>query len=234
MGGRRKIKNRITFDWDTSLMMNRWASYHRFDAAGTKEIKKRGPSLLRQTLSSQLSQRHPRGWTATACGAENTQIRTGGKEKRKPQVNIIQIFKCLHVCKNNLFFRGIWPNDMFVLHTLHYYVAIVCSGSCRALSHSWGISAYVCSASLLGHTSARSLNSLLSPPSRGNAMANDCSWHGWVFKMETICVLYGTGQRGSVSLTRQAAVLSESDEMIMCVCVCVCVSVLRSLGVLMI
>lgn len=152
------------------------------------------------------------------------------KEKRKPQVNIIQIFKCLHVCKNNLFFRGIWPNDMFVLHTLHYYVAIVCSGSCRALSHSWGISAYVCSASLLGHTSARSLNSLLSPPSRGNAMANDCSRHGWVFKMETICVLYGTGQRGSVSLTRQAAVLSESDEMIMCVCV----SVPRSLGVLMI
>lgn len=188
-----------------------------------KRLKKAGPSLLRQTLSSQLSQRHPRAWTATACGAENTQIRTGGekKEKRKPQVNIIQIFKCLHVCKNNLFFRGIWPNDMFVLHTLHYYVAIVCSGSCRALSHSWGISAYVCSASLLGHTSARSLNSLLHPVgTRWQTIVLDTArflkWKQFVFYTE----------QGSVArflwLGRQLCFLNPMKWL--CVFVCVCPS----------
>lgn len=37
--------------------------------------------------------------------------------------------------------------------------------------------------------------------------------------METICVLYRPGQCGSVSLTRQAAVFSEFDDLIVCVCV---------------
>lgn len=204
---------------DTSLMTNRWVCYHCFGTTGKKETKQAwlvsaGP-FHHRFLSNILG-----GWVAVVCGEQNTHT-SGEKKKQKPRVNIIRIFKCFHVPKNILFSGA--GGQMICLRCTHCIIMLQFFSVVGwiALSHSWGISVCVCSVSSLGHTSALSLNltlTLCAPPSRGNTMEAHCSRHGSVFKMETICVLYRPGQCSSVSLTRQAAVLSESDDLIVCAC----------------
>lgn len=86
---------------------------------------------------------------------------------------------------------------MFALHSLHHYVAIPHSGK---LNCPLTLSVCVLCAHYVTPLSAQ----LCPVGTQWQPIVLDTA-----FKMETICVLYGPGQCGSVSLTRQPAVCSD-------------------------